>query len=321
MKKIITMKRIALLCICQALSSMTALSAVAPYGLKDLESSSTHILSGKVSAITSRTQKSKVETAFGVHRDRVYTVKLAVTKVSKGTGVKLGEVVDVLLWQPSTRMPPLPGPQGHTYIPKKGDAVMVYGRQQPGIAFKPIMPNGIVLKGSRAHQEFLHGAAEAGDIDLLKRLIAEGLDVNANFGMGTPLKYAAWGGHKEAVQFLLAQGAKVDGAEDGGRTPLRYAAWGSWKHNQASLEVAKQLIKNGADVNSRDDDGFTPLHEAAMRGSKEITELLIENGAEANTRISSGSYKGKTPLDLAQEGRHTDVIAILRKHAGKSGDR
>lgn len=315
------MKRIALLFICLALGPVTALSAVAPYGLKKLESSSTHILSGKVSAITSRTQKSKVETAFGVHRDRVCTVKLAVTKVSKGTGVKLGEVVDVLLWQPSTRIPPLPGPQGHTFIPKKGDAVMVYGRKQSGIAFKPIMPNGIVLKGSRAHQEFLHGAAEAGDIDLLKRLIAEGLDVNANFGMGTPLKYAAWGGHRDAVQFLLERAAKVDAPEDGGRTPLRYAAWGSWKHNQASLEVARVLIKNGADVNSRADNGFTPLHEAAMRGSKEITELLLEHGAEASTMVSSGSHKGKTPLDLALQGKHTDIIDILRKHGSKSGDR
>jgi len=101
------MKRIALLFICLALGPMYVLGAVAPYDLKDLESSSTHILSGKVSAITSRTHKSKVETAFGVHRDRVYTVKLAVTKVSKGTGVKAGDVVNVLLWQPSTRVPTL----------------------------------------------------------------------------------------------------------------------------------------------------------------------------------------------------------------------
>jgi len=299
---------------------MTALGAVAPYDLKKLESSSTHILSGKVTAITSMIQKSKVEKGLGVHRDRVYTVKLAVTKVSKGTGVKAGSVVDVLLWRPSSRMPPLAGPQGHTLIPKQGDAVMVYAGEEAGSKFEPIMPNGIVLKGSRAHQEFLHQAAEAGDIALMKRLIAEGVDVNANFGMGPPLKYAAWSGHKEAVQFLLKQGAKVDAAEDGGRTPLRYAAWGSWKHNQASLEVAKELIKNGADVNSRADIGFTPLHEAAMRGSKEIAELLIEHGAKVNARISSGKLKGKTPLDLAQRGKHTEVVAILRKHGGKLGD-
>ena len=87
---------------------------------------------------------------------------------------------------------------------------MVYGRKQSGIAFKPIMPNGIVLKGSRAHQEFLHGAAEAGDIDLLKRLIAEGLGISSGKLKGkTPLDLTLRGKHTEVVAILRKHGGKL----------------------------------------------------------------------------------------------------------------
>ncbi len=292
-------------------------AAQAPRSPEQLEKWAANIVSGTVSEVTVTKGKSQVAKGF-FNRDRFFKIRLEVTDVSKGDAVKTGETIMIAAWQAYIRPFWFAGLQGHSNIPEKGAKITVYLLDKEGEAYTPLHPNGIVLKGSKRHQEFLHRAAEAGDIDLLKRLIAEGLDVNANFGMGTPLKYAAWGGHEDAVQFLLKQGAKVDAAEDGGRTPLRYAAWGSRKHNQASLAVAKELIKNGADVNHGADNGFTPLHEAAMRGSKEITELLIENGAEVNIRISSGSYKGKTPLDLAQ---NTDVIAILRKHGGKSGDR
>jgi cytohesin len=41
---------------------------------------------------------------------------------------------------------------------------------------------------------------------------------------------------------------------------LHYAAYGGHK------EIAELLIAEGADVNAKDEDGVTPLHEAALWG-------------------------------------------------------
>ena len=55
----------------------------------------------------------------------------------------------------------------------------------------------------------LHQAAEAGDIETLRRLIRQGMDVNApDYGDGgrTPLHVACSGGHQDVVKELLANG-------------------------------------------------------------------------------------------------------------------
>jgi ankyrin repeat protein len=63
----------------------------------------------------------------------------------------------------------------------------------------------------------------------------------------------------------------------------------------------------------------TPLQYATMAGHKEIVELLIADGADVNAKVASGSYQGKTQLDLAiMQGRH-ETADLLRKHGGKRG--
>jgi ankyrin repeat protein len=63
---------------------------------------------------------------------------------------------------------------------------------------------------------------------------------------------------------------------------LHYAAYGGHK------EIAELLIAEGADVNAKDEDGVTPLHEAAFGGYKEIAELLIAKGADVNAKNNGG---------------------------------
>ena len=49
----------------------------------------------------------------------------------------------------------------------------------------------------------------------------------------------------------------VNWKDQNGKTLLHYAAWKGHK------EIAELLIANGADVNAKDDKGVTPLHVAA----------------------------------------------------------
>ena len=117
-------------------------AAKVPMSQKELEKEANHIVSGKVISVTAKVQKSKIERALGLHRDKVYTIKLKVASVSKGTGVKVGQEILIGAWQPSTRIPPVPGLQGHEPIPEKGDTVKMYLlKNKKAKDYEPLLPN------------------------------------------------------------------------------------------------------------------------------------------------------------------------------------
>ena len=121
-------------------------AAKVPMSQKELEKESNHIVSGKVISVTSKVQKSKIERALGLHRDKVYTIKLKVASVLKGAGGKVGQEILIEAWQPSTRIPPLPGLQGHEPVSAKGDTVKMYLlKNKKSKAYQPLLPNGIEI--------------------------------------------------------------------------------------------------------------------------------------------------------------------------------
>lgn len=73
------------------------------------------------------------------------------------------------------------------------------------------------------------------------------------------------------------------------------------------LAVADQLVEAGIDVNAEDYGGSAPLHHAAKNGSAFLTSLLLSEGALEMVQ----NRKGQTPLDLAQSGRHKEVVELL----------
>ena len=129
-----------------ALGTVALQAAKVPMSPKELGKESSHIVSGKVISVTTKVQKSKIERSLGLHRDKVYTIKLKVASVSKGTGVKVGQEILIEAWQPSTRIPPVPGLQGHEPVPEKGDTVEMYLlKNKKSKAYEPLLPNGIEI--------------------------------------------------------------------------------------------------------------------------------------------------------------------------------
>ncbi|MEE3180036.1 MAG: hypothetical protein VX317_10150, partial [Verrucomicrobiota bacterium] len=78
--------------------------------------------------------------------DRVFTIRLRVTGVAKGKGVRKGDEIVVTAWRPALRIPPMPGPQGHSSVPKNGEVVTVHVGSREATSFVPIMPNGIRIE-------------------------------------------------------------------------------------------------------------------------------------------------------------------------------
>jgi hypothetical protein len=152
-------------------------------------------------------------------------------------------------------------------------------------------------------EEQLINAAAFDDVATIRRMVAEGADVNVRGDEGArPLHFAAQEGHVDAVQVLVEVGAEVEAATADGDTPLHSAAC------QGHVAVVKTLVELGADIDASDADGDTPLHHAAWQGHVEVVTALVELGAD----IGALTDGGETPLQVSIRYGHHHVARVLR---------
>ena len=106
----------------------------------------------------------------------------------------------------------------------------------------------VVLVGcgpSKAELALLDAALE-GNIEAVKKALADGVNVNAKaVGGGTPLHGAAFGGHTELGGLLIAAGADVNAKSDRSETPLDLAIKTNIpKPPTSSANTAARRVKN-----------------------------------------------------------------------------
>lgn len=149
----------------------------------------------------------------------------------------------------------------------------------------------------------LHAAASDGDVETLRRLLAEGASPRVEIDGVTPLHVAAAKGRVAVVEALVASGAAVD-VRDAleGRTPLYVAA------SLGQDEVVERLLALGADVDDADAGGVTALHAAVGNGHAGAAARLIAAGARVN--VKSSGYNS-TPLHLAANAGDVGLVAQL----------
>jgi len=156
-------------------------------------------------------------------------------------------------------------------------------------------------------------AAAAGRIDQVRASLRE--DPNRIRGYShdgfTLLHLAAFFGHRELAEVLLAEGADINAVSKNqtfgrGVTPLHSAL----AANQTAL--ATLLIDKDAGLTVRDADGNTPLHGAAFHGNTAVVQLLLAKKAEVNSRNKAGS----TPLAMASQSKREETVDLLRQHGG-----
>ena len=138
-------------------------------------------------------------------------------------------------------------------------------------------------------------AVRRGDIDALKGLLAKGADTNtgdSQFGV-SPLSWAALLGKTDIAEFLIHNGAEVNGRNRDGGTALHGAVF------LGHADTAELLVRKGADVNATNDKGETSLY--VMAANWETTEYiarLLEIEVDAET---------------VKTGR-TEIAGILRQN-------
>ncbi|XP_069498178.1 CARD- and ANK-domain containing inflammasome adapter protein-like [Ambystoma mexicanum] len=150
----------------------------------------------------------------------------------------------------------------------------------------------------------LHVASQRGSLDAAQRLLNHKAKVNAKDKHSqTPLHYAAKVGDTAMIELLLSCKADPNAADKEKKTPLHIAAVGG------HLEAVQAMLGHGARVSVKDMDGCTPLHYAAINGGLEIVQGLLQAGKNRN--VDEKNVWRKTPLHLASEFGHSDLIDLL----------
>jgi len=147
-------------------------------------------------------------------------------------------------------------------------------------------------------------AAQNRDLDALKTLLRQRVDVNAAQADGTTaLMWAAHYNDAESVTLLLKAGANAKAVNRYGTTALSEAvASGS----PATIEA---LLNAGADPKTvTSQAGETVLMTAARAGNADAVKLLLAKGADVNVKET---YKGQTALMWAASERHPEVVKLL----------
>ncbi|XP_065174102.1 serine/threonine-protein phosphatase 6 regulatory ankyrin repeat subunit A isoform X3 [Atheta coriaria] len=160
---------------------------------------------------------------------------------------------------------------------------------------------------SRNGRTALHLAALNGYVHLVTFLIK---DHNAVIDIltlkkQTPLHLAAGAGQIEVCKLLLDLGANIDATDDQGQKPIHAAAQNNYS------EVAKLFLQQHPSlVMATTKDGNTCAHIAAAQGSVTVIEELMKFD-RSGVISARNKLTDATPLQIAAEGGHADVVKAL----------
>ncbi len=161
-------------------------------------------------------------------------------------------------------------------------------------------------------------AAQKNDLETVKKLAAQGADINYKDKWGNSAVFsAAWEGNTEALDLFYSLGANIKLGES---DLLMNAGY------NARVNSVKWFIEKGADVNHTLKNGENALHYTISNTDKmaertEIVKVLIEAGADVHKKTIAGQetlcfmrdafLKGETPLHRAAAYGNEAMIKIL----------
>ena len=170
--------------------------------------------------------------------------------------------------------------------------------------------------------------------DMMQVLANAGADIDLPDDRGDPpINWAAYGGKREAVAWLLANNARLDQVGHG--TALEIAKRRGFTAiateiaavqfpvdldgtivklaaaiDQNEVDKSRQLIESGASATAVDETGRPLLHRAARQNRIDIVKAMLASGADVNLPDDIGF----TALMESARDRHADMVALLLEH-------
>lgn len=192
-------------------------------------------------------------------------------------------------------------------------------------------------------RQLLFKAVREGNLEMVKRCVEQGVNINCRTARHTPLVDAIKHGFEEIAIHLMDNGADVNLC--GGDMPLAAAVSGR------QLRVAEKLLKKGADadftvteeldsvmtlaakqsdlpmlkmlhqlgcyLHHKDKKGMTCLHIAAKNDDFEMAKYLVEHGSKVNVRTKDD----EAPLHWAAYVGSDSVANYLMDHGADTQHR
>ncbi len=167
------------------------------------------------------------------------------------------------------------------------------------------------LSGHAAGPAPVADAAMRRDLETVRTLLRQGVDVNAAQGDGmTALHWAATNADAAMADVLLYAGANVKATSRLGRhTPLHVAA------QSGAAPVVAALLARGADPNAATATGATALMFAAQSGNVAIVTALLDADADAE---ATENANGQTALMFAAAADRAAVVPMLLDAGAKA---
>ena len=154
-----------------------------------------------------------------------------------------------------------------------------------------LLVNVPIALGSYKDDMLLNGFIES-NVEMITLAVQNGAtDLNYNRDGITPLTASINRGNIDLIKFLLKNGVDVNlqNPYRYDQTPLIFAL----SQYSININIVKELIDGGADVNLANRDGMTPLMVATAKlDGYGAVKLLLEKGADPN----KATLKGNTPL-------------------------
>ena len=188
------------------------------------------------------------------------------------------------------------------------------------------MVDWLISKGANAktqpaknYQGFLHLAAQNRNLDMFKKLMAQGASVSAvDNQQNTPMHYVAHGGNPnwgmsnlndnmrkscgEMAKLLVSKNAEVSAKNRQKKTPLEIAM------SQNNYLVVDVLIEKLDSVPDSFGDGRNIVQWACEKG---LSNTVSKISDKVKKEINNPNSDGRTPLFLAAMNGHTAVVKQL----------
>lgn len=148
-------------------------------------------------------------------------------------------------------------------------------------------------------------ASALGRVDRIRQLLRQDPALVSAFAQDGfyPVGLAAFFGHLEAVNLLIAAGADIHAAA---KNPFKVQAIHAAVASK-NLDIVRAVLDAGADPNAAQQQGFRPMHESGSSGNRALAELLMQHGADPTVKNDDG----KSTIDFAREKGHTEFATWL----------